>query len=188
MKDRDGQPVLRRKTVPNYDQRRPDVRAWWSDAAAKAVVELGADGIFADAMGDPPRANLKTLDEMTVLELRAARFTMLEETRGKIGQDKLIAYNGLMRENRENLLRVADGAMDEHFGHFSNGSSKEQITEAIETIQTVGRAGKIVLVKGWPGFSYREEEMMAGWPGCWCWVPRLCDLGLTHIYGGLARR
>ena len=54
LKDRAGNPVLRRKTVPNYELRRPDVRAWWSDAAAKAVREYGADGIFADAMGDPP--------------------------------------------------------------------------------------------------------------------------------------
>jgi len=160
LNDKDGNPVLRRKTVPNYDHRRPDVRAWWSDAAAAAVSDLGADGIFADAMGDPPVANLKTLDEQAMLDLRAARLALMEETRRKIGPDKLIVYNGLMRENRDKLLEVTDGAMDEHFGHFANGSSKEQIAEAIETIQSVGRNGKIVLVKGWPGFSYREEEMM----------------------------
>jgi hypothetical protein len=158
--DSKGNPVLRRKTVPNYDLRRPDVREWWSDAAAKAVRDYGADGIFADAMGDPPVANQKTLDEQTVSDLRAARLTMMEETRRKIGLDKLIVYNGLMRENRENLLRVTDGAMDEHFGHFANGSSKEQIAEAILAAEAAGREGKIVLLKGWPGFSYREPEMM----------------------------
>jgi hypothetical protein len=160
LKDRAGNPVLRRKTVPNYELRRPDVRAWWSDAAAKAVREYGADGIFADAMGDPPTANLKTLDEQTVIDLRTARLAMMEETRRKIGPGKLIVYNGLMRENREKLLRVADGAMDERFGYFANGSSKEQIAEAIEAVQAVGRDGKIVLIKAWPGFSYREPEMM----------------------------
>ncbi len=158
--DRDGKPVLRRKTVPNYDQRRADVRDWWSDAAATAVREYGADGIFADAMGDPPKYNLRTLDEQTVVDLRAARLAMMEETRRKIGSDKLIVYNGLMRENREKLLRVTDGAMIEHFGHFNTGSSKEAIAEAIETIQATGGDGKIVLVKAWPGFSFREEEMM----------------------------
>lgn len=160
LKDKAGKPVLRRKTVPNYDLRRPDVRAWWSDAAAKAVREYKADGIFADAMGDPPKANLKTLEQQTVTDLRAARLAMMEETRRKIGPRKLIVYNGLMRENREKLLRVTDGAMDERFGHFANGSSKEQIAEAIEVIQAAGRGGKIVLVKAWPGFSYREPEMM----------------------------
>ena len=160
LKDSAGKQVLRRKTVPNYDQRRPEVRAWWSDAAANAVNEHGADGIFADAMSDPPAANLKTLDEQTVIDLRNARLAMLEETRRKIGCGKLIVYNGLMRENREKLMRVADGAMHERFGHFSNGSSKEQIVEAIEAIQTTGRDGRIVLVKAWPGFSYREREMM----------------------------
>ena len=160
LKDAKGNPVLRRKTVPNYDQRRPDVRNWWSDAAATAIREYGADGIFADAMGDPPIANQKTLDEQSLSDLRDARLAMMEETRRKIGSDKLIVYNGLMRENREKLLRVTDGAMDEHFGHFANGSSKEQLAEAIEIVQTVGREGKIVLIKAWPGFSYREEEMM----------------------------
>ena len=160
LKDREGNPVLRRKTVPNYDQRRPDVRDWWSDAAATAVREYGADGIFADAMGDPPRANLKTLNEQTQFDLRAARLAMMEETRRKIGPGKLIVYNGLMRENREKLLRVTDGAMIEHFGHFTNGSSKEQIAEAILAAQAAGRDGEIVLIKAWPGFSFREPEMM----------------------------
>jgi hypothetical protein len=57
-------------------------------------------------------------------------------------------------------LRVTDGAMDEHFGHFANGSSKEQMAEAILATQAAGREGKIVLIKAWPGFSYREPEMM----------------------------
>ncbi|RMG38448.1 MAG: hypothetical protein D6725_07125 [Planctomycetota bacterium] len=160
LRDSKGRLVLRRGSVPNYDLRRPDVRAWWSDVAKKAVTEYGADGIFADAMGDPPQANLKTLDEQTVIALRAARLALMEETRRKIGPHKLLVYNGLMRENRERLLRVADGAMIEHFGHFANGSSKEQIAEAIATVQAVGRTGKIVLVKAWPGFSYREREAM----------------------------
>lgn len=160
LKDRFGQPVLRRKTVPNYDLRRQDVRDWWTNAAAKAITDYSADGIFADAMGDPPRANLKTLDEQTVLDLRAARLALMKETRRKIGPDRLIVFNGLMRENRDKLLQVTDGAMIEHFGHFSNGSSQEQMAAAIETVQAAGRAGKIVIFKAWPGFSFREPAMM----------------------------
>ena len=45
LKNDKGDPVLRRKTVPNYDLSRADVRDWWSDAAAKAVREYGAEGI-----------------------------------------------------------------------------------------------------------------------------------------------
>ncbi|HUS92911.1 MAG TPA: putative glycoside hydrolase [Phycisphaerae bacterium] len=160
LKDKQGKPVLRRKTVPNYDLTRPDVRAWWSDAAAKAVRDYGADGIFADAMGDPPAANRKTLDEAQLKALRDARLALMEETRRKIGPSKLIVYNGLMKEGRDRLLRVTDGAMIEHFGHFSNGSTKEQIAEGIDVTQATGREGKIVLMKAWPGFSYREPEMM----------------------------
>lgn len=160
LKDSQGRIVKRRKTVPNYDLTRPDIRDWWSDAAAKAVREYGADGIFADAMGDPPAANLKTLSEKQVLALRAARLALLEETRRKIGPEKLIIYNGLMKGDRDQLMRFADGAMVEHFGHFSNGSSKEQMAAILDTMRAAAAAGKIVLLKTWPGFSFREKAMM----------------------------
>lgn len=160
LKDSQGNPVLRRKTVPNYDLVRQDVRDWWSDAAARAVREYGADGIFADAMGDPPQANLKTLDDEKFVALRAARLALLEETRRKIGPDKLIIYNGLMKDDRKQLLRFADGAMVEHFGHFANGSSKEQMAAILEAMHTTARDGKIVILKAWPGFSFRQPDMM----------------------------
>ena len=90
----------------------------------------------------------------------AARVALLEETRRKIGPDKLILYNGLLKDDPKKLLQFANGAMIERFGHFDTGSSKEQITEMFEATQNAARDGKIVLLKGWPGFSYREPEMM----------------------------
>ena len=66
LKNNQGDPVLRRKTVPNYDLERQDVRAWWSDVAAKAVSDYGADGIFADAMGQNIE---KGLDEKKIAAL-----------------------------------------------------------------------------------------------------------------------
>ena len=114
LKNSEGDPVLRRKTVPNYDLTRQDVRDWWSDAAAKAVREYGADGIFADAMGQSPE---KGLDDNKLAALVAARVALLEETRRKIGPDKLIIYNGLLKDDPKKLLQFADGAMIESFGH-----------------------------------------------------------------------
>lgn len=160
LKDKEGESLLRRKTVPYYDLRRQDVRDWWSDAAAKAVREYGADGIFADAMGDPPKFDSRALDAETLEALRDARASLMEQTRRKIGGNKLVLYNGLMHDDRDKLLAITDGAMVERFGHFDTGSSKEQIAAFIEAIQTTGRNGKVVLVKAWPGFSYRESEMM----------------------------
>lgn len=157
LSDSQGKPVLRRKTVPNYDLSRADVRAWWSDVAAKAVREYGADGIFADAMGQSVE---KGLDEKRITALVAARVSLLEETRHKVGPDKLIVYNGLMKDDPKKLLSFADGAMIERFGHFDTGSSKEQIAEFFVATHAAAGDGKIVLLKGWPGFSYREPEMM----------------------------
>ncbi len=172
LKDRDGAPVMRRKTVPNYDLTRQDVREWWSDAAAKAVHELGADGIFADAMGQD---EARGLDDEKLAALVSARVELLEETRRKIGPDKLIIYNGLLKDDPKALLRFADGAMIESFGHPKYGDSREALTEAFEATRAAARDGKIVLLKGWPGFTFREEDMMR--------KPRaeLADLAKVHI-------
>ena len=115
LKDDKGDPVLRRKTVPNYDLCRQDVRDWWSDAAATAVREYGADGIFADAMG---QSEEKGLDAKKLDALRAARVAMLEETRGKIGPDKLIIYNGLMKDDPKKLLQIRRRRDDRAFRPF----------------------------------------------------------------------
>lgn len=160
LKDKDGNTLKRRRTVPYYDHLRQDMRDWWTDAAQTAVTDDGADGIFADAMSDPPKHDRNRLDKQAILKLRAARLALMQETRAKIGPDKLILFNGLMHESREKLLDSTDGAMIERFGYFDTGSSKENMKAMIETIQTTGKAGKIVLVKAWPGFSYRDKEMM----------------------------
>lgn len=157
LKSSAGDPVLRRKTVPNYDLTRQDVRDWWSDAAAKAVREYGADGIFADAMGQSPE---KGLDDNKLAELVAARVALLEETRRKFGPDKLIIYNGLLKDDPKKLLQFADGAMIESFGHPKYGDSKEQLAASFEATHAAAKDGKIVVLKAWPGFSFRETEMM----------------------------
>jgi len=156
LRDSKGKPVLRRKTVPNYDLTRQDVRDWWSDAAAKAVREYGADGIFADAMGQRKDG----LDDKKVAALVAARVAMLEETRRKIGSDKLIIYNGLMKDDPKKLLQFADGAMIESFCHPKTGDSKEELAAYFEATHAAANDGKIVILKGWPGFSFREKDMM----------------------------
>ncbi len=157
LRDSEGDPVLRRKAVPNYDLTRQDVRDWWSDAAARAVREYGADGIFADAMGQD---QAKGLDDEKLAALVAARVALLDETRRKVGPDKLIIYNGLLKDDPEKLLQFADGAMIESFGHPKYGDSKEQLTASFEATHAAAKNGKVVVLKGWPGFSFRESEMM----------------------------
>ncbi|WP_297028953.1 putative glycoside hydrolase [Thermogutta sp.] len=153
-----GQIIKRRGAVPNYDLTREDVRHWWSDVAAKAVTEYGADGIFADAMDQREE---KGLTPEKIKALTAARVALLEETRRKIGPHKLIIYNGLMKGDAQQLLQFADGAMIESFCHPSYGDSKEVLVEYFEATRAAAQAGKIVILKGWPGFTFRWKEMMA---------------------------
>ena len=157
LKDSKGRTIKRRGVVPNYDLTRPDVRDWWSDTAAKAVREYGADGIFADAMG---QRREKGLSEAKLKALVAARVALLEETRRKIGPDKLIIYNGLMKDDPKKLLQFADGAMIESFCHPKYGSSKEVLTAYFDATRAAARDGKIVILKGWPGFTFRWKDMM----------------------------
>ena len=157
LKDSKGRTIKRRGVVPNYDLTRPDVRDWWSDTAAKAVREYGADGIFADAMG---QRREKGLSEAKLKALVAARVALLEETRRKIGPDKLIIYNGLMKDDPKKLLQFADGAMIESFCHPKYGSSKEVLTAYFDATRAAAREGKIVILKGWPGFTFRWKDMM----------------------------
>ena len=76
------------------------------------------------------------MSEIQLAALVAARVSLLDETRQKIGPDKLIVYNGLMKDDPKKLLHFADGAMIERFGHFETGSSKEHIAAFFEATQT----------------------------------------------------
>ena len=160
LKDVHGKPVMVRNTVPAYDLARADVRAWWSDVAAAAVREGGADGIFADALLQVVApAKKKLLGEERYKTLNAGLMMLLEETRRKVGPEKLILYNGLRGSEGAQFLPLASGTMIEHFGHFS-GTGKEKMAEDLEALRTAAHSGKIVCLKAWPGFSWLDTELM----------------------------
>ena len=49
--------------------------------------------------------------------------------------------------------------MIEHFGYFSS-ASKENMARDLAVMNATGRAGKIVILKAWPGFSWLDKDMM----------------------------
>ena len=160
LKDQRGRPVMVRETVPTYDLSRADVREWWSDTAAKAVGEGGCDGIFADALLAATAAGRrKPLGDEKYDALNDGLVAMLQETRRKCGPEKLVIFNGLRGNDGAQFLPLTSGAMIEHFGHFS-GVGKEKMAEDIEAMRAAARAGKIVCLKGWPGFSWLDADMM----------------------------
>lgn len=160
LKDRRGQPVMVRTTVPTCDLSRADVRDWWSDTAAKAVHEDGCDGIFADALLQVTAAGKrKLLGDEKYAALNNGLVALLEETRRKLGPDPLIIFNGLRGGDGERFLPLTSGAMIEHFGHFS-GVGKEKMAEDLEAMRAAAQSGKIVCLKAWPGLSWLDAEMM----------------------------
>ncbi len=159
LKDHQDKPVMVRGTVPTYDLAHENVRKWWSDAAA-AGASGSADGIFADALLQViTPSKRKLLGEGKFQELNKGLVEMLKETRGKLPPDKLIIYNGLRGSDGAQFLPLTSGAMIEHFGHFS-GAGKDEIAEDLDSMRTAAKAGKIVCVKAWPGFSFQDTELL----------------------------
>lgn len=160
LKDRRDQPVMVRKTLPTYDLSRADMRAWWSDTAATAVDEAACDGIFADALLQVASAGKrKLLGDEKFVALNDGLIAMLEESRRKLGPDKLVIFNGLRGGDGAQFLPMASGAMIEHFGHFSS-TGKEKMAEDLDAMRAASRDGKIVCLKAWPGFSWLDADMM----------------------------
>ena len=160
LQDRNGQPVMVRTTVPTFDLSRVDVRQWWSDTAAKAVSEGGCDGIFADALlSATAPARRKPLGDEKFTAMNDGLIAMMQETQRKIGPDKLLIYNGLRGKDGAQFLPASSGAMIEHFGHFS-GTGKEKMAEDLDAMRDAAKAGKIVCLKAWPGFSWLDEDTM----------------------------
>jgi hypothetical protein len=160
LKDLHGKSVMVRKTVNTLDLTREDVRAWWTDTAAKAVREGGCDGIFADAVPQVTSpSKRKLLGEGKYRALNEGLVTMFKQAREKMGSDKIIIYNGIRGGDGEQFLPFTDGAMIEHFDSFSS-TGKVNVAKDIEAMRKAGQAGKVVMLKAWPGFSWLDENQM----------------------------
>jgi hypothetical protein len=157
-----GQPFLVRNTVLAYDLALPAVREWWSDVAARAMRDAPLDGIFADALPQVlTSAKGRQFGKVKHRAMIAGLKEMMAATRRKLGPGKIILANGTRAEEFRELLDwdSLSGVMIEHFGHFGS-ASKEDMAADLLTIELTGRKGKVVVVKGWPGFTWLDKEMM----------------------------
>ncbi len=162
------EPLLKGGYLVQYNLLNPDFQQWWSDVAASAANEPGVDGIFIDAIEQAmaPRWLKLGWGEDKKPELKEAVKNMLTLARQKMGDGKIIVFNGLFNSDKRGVvgpeyLPYTDGAMVEHFTIFSS-SSKEMIAADIESIKMAVEQGKITAVKGWPDDTLlwiREEAM-----------------------------
>jgi len=151
-------------TIKRYDLSNPEVRKWWTDVAKKAVVDGSSDGVFMDAFPQiVASANMAIWGEEKYIAIQEGLKEIIRTTRGKIGADKLIVYNGI-RSTPQNKIgydfpEYTDAVMIEHFGSFQSGSKECMLADIQEMIKA-GKLGKIVVLKTWPGFTFIEPEAM----------------------------
>ena len=164
LKTVDGTLDLKNRKMKRYDLSHPEVRAWWTDVARKAVVEGSCDGIFLDAFPQILAESNKTLwGQQKYDAIQQGLVDIVKETRTKIGEDKLIFYNGIRNtpsiQIGVDFMDDIDAVMIEHFGHFNSGS-KECMLKDIQEMTKAGKHGKIVVFKGWPGFTFIDRAAL----------------------------
>jgi hypothetical protein len=157
-----------------FDVRRQDVRDWWSGIAGKAVHKYGCDGLFVDGATAGTKGG--PWSKMFGAEQAAAMdegvFAMLKQARETMGPGKLIIFNPLhgYDENHpglgEQYLPVTDGAMVDDFDRGANvrQQSPEYLANTIEVMGKAAKDGKIVIFKGWPGFTWWSDKKLMAKP------------------------
>jgi len=123
-----------------YNVLNPDMRAWWSDAAADMVRVGNADGIFIDQMHGfawlhPVEQNQAVIDGVG---------DMMAQLKAKIGPDKiLLANNGA---HIEPVFAVSDAFMFEHYKRSST-HTKEKLLNDWKLMEKIADAGKICVYR-----------------------------------------
>ena len=163
LKTLDGSLDKKNGSLKRYDLSNPDVREWWSDEVKKAVINGPCDGVFADAFPQiASPANIDLWGQEKYDAIQAGLVETLKLTREKIGKDNIIMFNGIRNTDSLNLgmdyLPYTDAATMEHFGHF-HSTSKESMAQDMADMIAAGKRGKMVVMKGWPGFDFTQGEI-----------------------------
>lgn len=168
LKDKEGNLVLAHENKrKRYDHSQPELRQWWVSAGAKVINDPAVDGVFIDALPQIAmhrEANLQLLGQAKQDAQEAGVMQSLKSLREQT-PGKLLLYNGLRGKKDlwadmgTRYLAYTDAGMVEHFTSIT-ATDKETIAGNIEVIQQECKKGKIVVVKGFPDFTWMDKEMM----------------------------
>lgn len=164
LKTKEGELDLKNGRLKRYDLANPEVREWWTDVAKKAVVDGSSDGVFLDAFPQvKATGNRELWGDEKYDAIQNGLQEIINETRSKLGEDKLLVYNGIRSTPQlqigDDYQQSTDAVMIEHFGHFNSGT-KESMLLDIKEMEKVGKSGKMVVFKAWPGFAWIDKEAM----------------------------
>jgi hypothetical protein len=165
LKNADGTLDLKNDKIKRYDLSNLAVRKWWIGVAEKNVDTQCIDGVFFDALVQVTApSNEKQWGKEKYDAIQQGLKNLIKETRERLGDDKLIVYNGIRSTpNRimgNNFPENTDAIMIEHFAHF-NSTTKESMLIDIQEMEKAGKSGKIVVFKSWPGFAWVDDVAMA---------------------------
>ncbi|MDO7173694.1 putative glycoside hydrolase [Mariniflexile sp. AS56] len=165
LKTKEGELDLKKGKTKRYDLSNPEVRKWWVETVKNEISNGSTDGVFMDAfiqVGSP--ANIELWGQEKYDRIQEGLKKLIAETRAALGNNNLIVYNGIRSNPRRNVGNnfpdYTDAVMIEHFG-IINSSSKESMLQDIQEMEKAGKTGKIVIFKGWPGYTWLEKDFMA---------------------------
>lgn len=123
-----------------YNVLNPDMRAWWSDAAAAIVKDSGADGIFIDQMHGFTWLHGNRRRKAVVEGVA----DMMQQLKTKIGPEKiLLANNGA---HIKQIFPIADAFMFEHYKRDVT-HTKEKLLQDWKLMEKIADAGKICVYR-----------------------------------------
>jgi hypothetical protein len=172
LKKNNGELMHKNNTLTYFDLANSETRKRWISFAKKMVLDEGFDGLFIDAVPQVESINAQPeiadsiglqLGEKRHTQLKEGLYTLFKDLRKEIG-DKIILYNG-MRSNDEyglqgtNALPLSDGVTIEHFSILLS-KTPDSMASDIEQMSKAGKQGKIVVLKGWPGFCWLDKDMI----------------------------
>ncbi|SDS23738.1 Hypothetical glycosyl hydrolase family 15 [Polaribacter sp. KT25b] len=165
LKTATGEFDLKDNKMKRYDLSNPDFRNWWSDVAKENLENKNIDGVFFDALNQvtsPGNKRLWGVEKYNAIQQGLK--DLIKETRAKIGDDKIIVYNGIrstpLRNAGNDFPENTDAIMIEHFGYF-NSKTKESMLKDIQEMEAAGKTGKIVVFKSWPENAWLNKGFMA---------------------------
>ena len=157
-----GEVVTHPSGTPRPDPSNPAFREWWSEVVAAAMRRGPLDGLFADALQQALAPALaKSLGETKARAVAEGIREMMALTKRKLGREKILLANGTRAGKNVELLdwEGIDGVMIEHFDAFT-ARDPHDLKADLDTMALAARKGKFVALKGWPGFTWLDADMM----------------------------
>ena len=129
--------------IPTYDLNNPEVQEWWINAIADPVLRGDLDGVFLDAAPKVP------------MEHYASLFKMIDTLRARIGEDKIVIYNGFrvdstVLQGGQDFIDHTSGVYIEFFLARPN-DTKEEAALLFDNLIEAQKKGKMIVPCGKPG-------------------------------------